>query len=118
MLHTFGVPDLYTAADYGITQEYVDYAANSGLNDIMRINQDPQTGEPNYGPETLVMGIVYNKDEDDLAMDRYVDLRAQRVFYMDEDGRYKAKLLIDPNVSYIYDKLPKALGYSDEERTV
>lgn len=44
MLHTFGVPDLYTAADYGITQEYVDYAANSGLNDIMRINEDPQTG--------------------------------------------------------------------------
>ena len=48
MLHTFGVPDLYTAADYGITQEYVDYAANSGLNDIMRINQDPQTGELLY----------------------------------------------------------------------
>ena len=48
MLHTFGVPDLYTAADYGITQEYVDYAANSGLNDIMRINQDPQTGEYLY----------------------------------------------------------------------
>ena len=44
MLHTFGVPDLYTAADYGITQEYVDYAANSGLNDIMRINDDPETG--------------------------------------------------------------------------
>ena len=44
MLHTFGVPDLYTAADYGITQEYVDYAANSGLNDIMRTNDDPQTG--------------------------------------------------------------------------
>lgn len=48
MLHTFGVPDLYTAASYGITQEYVDYAANSGLNDIMRINQDPQTGELLY----------------------------------------------------------------------
>lgn len=48
MLHTFGVPDLYTAADYGITQEYVDYAANSGLNDIMRINEDPQTGEYLY----------------------------------------------------------------------
>lgn len=48
MLHTFGVPDLYTAADYGITQEYVDYAANSGLNDIMRINHDPQTGELLY----------------------------------------------------------------------
>ena len=44
MLHTFGVPDLYTAVDYGITQEYVDYAANSGLNDIMRINDDPETG--------------------------------------------------------------------------
>ena len=28
--------------------EYVDYAANSGLNDIMRINQDPQTGELLY----------------------------------------------------------------------
>ncbi len=48
MLHTFGVPDLYTAADFGITQEYVDYAANSGLNDIMRINEDPQTGEYLY----------------------------------------------------------------------
>lgn len=48
MLHTFGVPDLYTAVDYGITQEYVDYAANSGLNDIMRINEDPQTGEYLY----------------------------------------------------------------------
>ena len=48
MLHTFGVPDLYSADDYGITQEYVDYAADSGLNDIMRINEDPQTGEYLY----------------------------------------------------------------------
>ena len=75
---------------------------------------DPKTGKPNYGPETLVMGVIYDKDKDDLSSDNYVDLRVQRVFYMDENGRYKAKLLIDPNVSYIYDKLPKALGYSQD----
>lgn len=44
MLHTFGVPDLYAADDYGITQEYVDYVEQTGLNDIMRVNEDPQTG--------------------------------------------------------------------------
>ena len=76
---------------------------------------DPRTGKPNYGPETLVMGVVYNKDEDDLDSDNYVDFRCQKVFYMDTDGHYKAKLLIDPNVSYIYNKLPKALGYADKK---
>ena len=46
MLHLFGAPDLYFANshDLGITQEYVDYAAESNLNDIMRIVSDPETG--------------------------------------------------------------------------
>lgn len=78
---------------------------------------DPKTGKNNYGPETLVMGVVYD-ESDDPNSDKYVDLRCQRVFYMDGNGRYKAKLLIDPNVSYIYDKLPKALGYTHEKATV
>ena len=48
MLHTFGAPDLYVADEYGITQEYVDYIAQNGLNDIMRNCYDPNTGSPVY----------------------------------------------------------------------
>jgi len=48
ILHTFGAPDLYYAGDYGITQEYVDYVQQSGLNDIMRTNDDPSIGNYNY----------------------------------------------------------------------
>ena len=48
MLHAFGAPDLYSAGKYGITQEYVDYAADIWLNDIMRICQDPETYEYLY----------------------------------------------------------------------
>ena len=46
MLHLFGAPDLYFANSHnlGITQEYVDYIAESNLNDIMRIVSDPNTG--------------------------------------------------------------------------
>ena len=48
ILHAFGAPDLYTADDYGITKEYVNYVKQIGLNDIMRINEDPNTGEYLY----------------------------------------------------------------------
>lgn len=48
MLHAFGAPDLYSAGKYGITQEYVDYAAYIWLNDIMRICQDPETYDYSY----------------------------------------------------------------------
>ena len=49
MLHTFGAPDLYKAdTTSGITQEYVDYAANIGLNDIMRTTYDASTGDYHY----------------------------------------------------------------------
>ena len=48
ILHAFGAPDLYTADDYGITKEYVEYAKRTGLNDIMRINEDPKTGDYLY----------------------------------------------------------------------
>ena len=50
MLHTFGAPDLYTVdedGDWGINQEYVDYAEKTGLNDIMRIC-DPGNGVYDY----------------------------------------------------------------------
>ena len=43
MLHTFGAVDLYTATD--VSQEYVDYAEQTRLNDIMRTSEDPRTGE-------------------------------------------------------------------------
>lgn len=49
MLHTFGAPDLYRADETaGITQEYVDYANKINLNDIMRMNEDPATGNLLY----------------------------------------------------------------------
>jgi len=34
-IHTLGVPDLYAPGRKGITQEFVDYLAQSGTNDIM-----------------------------------------------------------------------------------
>ncbi len=45
ILHLFGAPDLYfpNSHDTGITQEYVDYIADTNLNDIMRIVTDPVT---------------------------------------------------------------------------
>jgi hypothetical protein len=45
MLHLFGAPDLYTAVDYGITDEYVEYIADIETNDIMRATTDRATGE-------------------------------------------------------------------------
>lgn len=49
ILHTFGAPDLYMAdEEYGITQEYVDYAAQNRINDIMRDTYDPNTGKDVY----------------------------------------------------------------------
>lgn len=45
ILHTFGAVDLYMATEYdGMTQDYVDYAANARTNDIMRVCEDPKTG--------------------------------------------------------------------------
>lgn len=46
MLHTFGAVDLYMASE--LSQDYVDYAEETQLNDIMRICEDPQTGEYLY----------------------------------------------------------------------
>lgn len=45
LLHLFGAPDLYfpNSHNTGITQEYVDYIADTNLNDIMRIVTDPYT---------------------------------------------------------------------------
>lgn len=49
ILHTFGAPDLYmTDEEYGITQEYVDYATQNRINDIMRDTCDPNTGKSVY----------------------------------------------------------------------
>ena len=48
MLHSFGAPDLYMAEDYNITQEYVRYAEQIELNDIMRINHDLNIGDYVY----------------------------------------------------------------------
>lgn len=67
-----------------------------------------------YTRDSLVVGIVYDENKNDDS-DNYVDFRVQRVFVADENGRYIPKLLIDPNVEgSIYDKLPKALRYSDD----
>lgn len=48
ILHTFGAPDLYYAGDYGITQEYVDYVESTRLNDLMRVDYDPDTYQYSY----------------------------------------------------------------------
>ena len=48
MLHTFGAPDLYEAAEYGITEQYVRYAEKNNLNDLMRICHDPKTNRYVY----------------------------------------------------------------------
>lgn len=52
MLHAFGAPDLYWtdtysvfSLDYGITKEYTDAIKKDGLNDIMRITWNPETGQ-------------------------------------------------------------------------
>ena len=72
-----------------------------------------------YTRDALVVGVVYDENKADLESDNYVDFRCQRVFHMDTDGHYIAKLLIDPNVEgSIYEKLPKALRYTDENGTV
>ena len=47
MLHCFGAKDLYYA-NYGITQEYVDYLERLGTNDIMRITWELNTGRHLY----------------------------------------------------------------------
>ncbi len=49
LLHTFGAPDLYMPDEqFGITQEYVDYAERTYLNDIMCICSDPYSGSYYY----------------------------------------------------------------------
>lgn len=48
MLHTFGAVDLYYAGKKEITQEYVDAVKASGLNDIMRVTWNPDTGRYVY----------------------------------------------------------------------
>ena len=57
LLHTFGAPDLYYAGKYGISDQYVKDAASSGLNDIMRVTWDLNTGYYDYNS-------VYNKITD------------------------------------------------------
>lgn len=57
LLHTFGAPDLYYAGKYGITDQYVKDVASSGLNDIMRVTWDLNTGYYDYNS-------VYNKITD------------------------------------------------------
>lgn len=72
-----------------------------------------------YTQDSLVVGIVYDEKNDNADSDNYVDFRCQRVFKFDEDGKCVSKLLIDPNVEgSIYDKLPKALRYSNEDSAV
>jgi hypothetical protein len=49
MLHTFGAPDLYYEdAEYGISQEFLDYISENVPNDIMYYCSDPETGEYLY----------------------------------------------------------------------
>lgn len=63
MLHTFGAPDIYYtesysafSLDYGITQEFTEYAASTNLNDIMRITWDPKTNK--YLPTSIAQDIT------------------------------------------------------------
>lgn len=84
------------------------------LSDIYDIFGRPQS---EYTRDALVVGVVY--DENKADGDNYIDFRCQRVYKVDTNGKFRPYLLIDPNVEgSIYDKLPKALRYSDEERTV
>lgn len=86
------------------------------LSDIYDVFGRPQE---EYTRDCLVVGNVYDERKADADSDNYIDFRCQRVYMMDADGKYKVKLLIDPNVEgSIYDKLPKALRYSDENVTV
>jgi hypothetical protein len=49
MLHTFRAPDLYYEdAEYGISQEFLDYISENVPNDIMYYCSDPETGEYLY----------------------------------------------------------------------
>lgn len=68
-----------------------------------------------YTRDSLVVGVVYNNAKDANESDNYVDFRVQRVYKMNENGKFVPYILIDPNVEgSIYEKLPKALRYSDE----
>ena len=72
-----------------------------------------------YTRDALVVGVVYDENNKKTNSDNYIDFRIQRVYRENEDGKYVPYVLIDPNVEgSIYDKLPKALRYSDEEATV
>ncbi len=48
ILHCFGAPDMYADGGKGITTDFIEYAKDSKLNDIMRITWDPKTGKYVY----------------------------------------------------------------------
>lgn len=84
------------------------------LSDIYDIFGRPQS---EYTRDALVVGVVYDENKSD--GDNYIDFRCQRIYKVDANGKFKPFLLIDPNVEgSIYDKLPKALRYSDADASV
>lgn len=48
ILHCFGAPDLFLDREYGITQEYVEWAKTEKTNDIMRVTFDNEDGYTRY----------------------------------------------------------------------
>lgn len=48
ILHCFGAPDLYLDWEYGITEEYVEWAREQKTNDIMRVTFDNEDGYTRY----------------------------------------------------------------------
>lgn len=48
ILHCFGAPDLYLHREYGITEEYVQWAMEQKTNDIMRVTFDNMDGHTRY----------------------------------------------------------------------
>lgn len=48
ILHCFGAPDLYLHREYGITEEYVEWARTERTNDIMRVTFDNSDGYTRY----------------------------------------------------------------------
>lgn len=106
--------EMYARAQQALLNQQMKLGARKWvtLAEIYDIFGRPQN---EYTRDSLVVGVVYDENKKDVETDNYVDFRCQRVFKFDEDGRCVCKLLIDPNVEgSIYDKLPKALRYSDE----
>lgn len=48
ILHCFGAPDLYISTEYGITDEYVQWAKEQKINDIMRVTFDNEDNHTRY----------------------------------------------------------------------